>query len=313
MSVIIGKKVIGFTNPVFVVGEIGINHNGDIKIAKKLIDAAVDSGCDAVKFQKRTVSAVYTKEELEKPREVPAHIISQAINRGVLPKESVARLTASNLQNTTNGDLKLALEFTHREYAEIDAYCKEKNILWFASPWDEESISFLERLNPPCYKIASASLTDLALLRLIRKKKRPVILSTGMRTEKEITRAVDTLGSKNLIILHAVSTYPSSDEEINLSVLKTLQKKFSTVPIGYSGHEQGIALSFAAAALGAVMIERHITLDRTMWGSDQAASLEPKDFKLLIRDLRRLANARGDGKKRLLENEIPIKNKLRRK
>jgi len=313
MSVIIGKKVIGFTNPVFVVGEIGINHNGDIKIAKKLIDAAVDSGCDAVKFQKRTVSAVYTKEELEKPREVPAHIISQAINRGVLPKESVARLTASNLQNTTNGDLKLALEFTHREYAEIDAYCKEKNILWFASPWDEESISFLERLNPPCYKIASASLTDLALLRLIRKKKRPVILSTGMSTEKEITRAVDTLGSKNLIILHAVSTYPSSDEEINLSVLKTLQKKFSTVPIGYSGHEQGIALSFAAAALGAVMIERHITLDRTMWGSDQAASLEPKDFKLLIRDLRRLANARGDGKKRLLENEIPIKNKLRRK
>ncbi|MBI3074748.1 MAG: N-acetylneuraminate synthase family protein [Parcubacteria group bacterium] len=310
----IGGKVIGVGASVFVIGEIGINHNGDMSITKKLIDMAKVAGCDAVKFQKRTIPIVYSKEELEKPREVPEIILSTAVKRRrVLPQTCITRLVKSGFMQTTNGDLKYALEFTFGEYKEIDRYCKERGVLWFASPWDEESVNFLERFNVPFYKIASASLTDDGLLRHIKKTKKPVILSTGMSTMEEITRAVSILGTGNLVLLHTVSTYPSEYGDINLSVIKTLQKKFPGVPIGYSGHEKGISITLAAVAMGACVVERHITLDRTMWGSDQSASLEPHALSMLVRDIRLFERARGDGVKRVAKGELPIKEKLRRK
>ncbi|MDP2676840.1 MAG: N-acetylneuraminate synthase family protein [bacterium] len=309
----IGNKKIGDGEPCFMVAEIGINHNGSMELTKKLIDAAIEAGCDAVKFQKRTVSIVYSEEELMRPREVPAHVISAAINRGVLSSDRVASLVKSNLLETTNGDLKLALELTEKEYKEIDAYCKEKGIMWFASPWDEKSVDFLEQFNPPAYKVASASLTDSSLLRYIRSKGRPVILSTGMSTMEQIQKAVELLGKENLILLHCVSTYPSDEKDINLSAITTFAKAFPGVPIGYSGHERGISSSVNAVVLGACMVERHITLDRTMWGSDQAASVEPKGMELLVRDIRKFEEARGNGTKVVLASEESIIKKLRRK
>lgn len=313
MTVKIGSTYVGEGHPVFVIAEIGINHNGDVAMAKKLIDAAVEAGCNAVKFQKRTVSVVYTEAELAKPREVPAHIISAAINRKVLSPEAVKRLVDSNLTQTTNGDLKWALEFTAEEYKVIDTYCKEKGIMWFASPWDEASVDFLEKFNPPCYKIASASLTDTGLLKHIKSKGRPVILSTGMSTLEQVEKAVKILGEKDLILLHCVSTYPAEHKDINLKGIHTLQKKFPNVVVGYSGHERGVQISVAAAVMGASVIERHITLDRAMWGSDQAASLEPKGMELVVRDIRTFEEARGDGVKAVLPAEEPIIAKLRRK
>lgn len=285
--VIIGGRSIGSAHPCFVIAEIGINHNGDIDIEKRLIDVAVDSGCDAVKFQKRTVDAVYTPEELAKQRESP--------------------------WGTTNGEQKRGLEFGEEAYAEIDAYCRFKGILWFASPWDEESVDFLERFSPPCYKVASASLTDVVLLRHIRSKRRPVILSTGMSTMGEIERAVEILGRDGLLLMHAVSTYPADNDELNLKVIQTLARRFSDIPIGYSGHERGTTLSVCAVALGAMAVERHITLDRTMYGSDQAASLEPAGLKLMVDKIRTFEEASGDGVKRVVPREVPIKKKLRRK
>lgn len=313
MAVRIGKNSVGKGHPVFFVAEIGINHNGDVAIAKKLIDVAVKAGCNAVKFQKRTIPVVYTKEELARPREVPFDIIDSAIKRKVLSSEAVKRLVDSNFEETTNGDLKWALEFTAGEYKEIDAYCKEKGIMWFASPWDEESVDFLDKFNPPCYKIASPSLTDTGLLQHVRSKGKPVILSTGMSTMEQIEKAVEILGEKNLIILHCVSTYPAEHEEINLNAIYTLQKRFPDSVIGYSGHERGLQISLAAGAIGALLIERHITLDRAMWGSDQAASIEPKGLELLIRDIRAFERARGDGIKKIIPKEVPIIEKLRRK
>lgn len=312
MSVKIGEFEIGSNHPAFIVGEIGINHNGDVSIAKRLIDVAKDAGVQAVKFQKRTVPVVYRPEELTRPREIPPEIATLAMRRGVLSEEAVARVVSSNFVNTFNGDLKLALEFTKDEYAEIDAYCRQKNILWFASPWDEESVDFLEQFNPPAYKIASASLTDDGLLRHIRSKNRTVVLSTGMSTLEEVDHAVEILGKDNLVLLHCVSTYPAELEELNLSVIKTLQDRYQ-VAVGYSGHEKGVYSSLPAVALGACMVERHITLDRTMWGTDQAASVEPKGLKILVKAIRNFEKARGDGTKRVLESEIPILKKLRRK
>jgi len=285
MSVQIAGKVVGSGNPCFVVAEIGINHNGDLSLAKKLIDVAVASGCNAVKFQKRTVDVVYTAAELAKPRENPF--------------------------GATNGDLKRALEFGAIQYGEIDAYCREKGITWFASPWDEASVDFLEKFNVPCHKVASASLTDDNLLRHIRATKKPVIISTGMSTLAQIDHAVDVLGIRDLIILHATSTYPANYDELNLKVIPVLSKRFN-VPVGYSGHETGIPSSVAAVALGACMVERHLTLDRAMWGSDQAASLEPNGMQRLMRDIRLVETAMGDGQKRLLDREVPIMEKLRR-
>jgi len=281
----IQNKIIGKEQPCFVIGEIGINHNGDINIAKQLIDLACKHGLDAIKFQKRTIEDVYTKEELKKPRENPF--------------------------GSTNGDLKRGLEFGKKEYKEIDKYCKEKNIIWFASPWDIKSVDFLEELNVPCYKIASASLTDDKLLRHIKSKGKPIILSTGMSTIKQIENAVKILGKDNLIILHCTSTYPSTDKELNLKVIPWLEKKFNC-PIGYSGHEACVYSSLVAVVLGACMVERHITLDRAMWGSDQAASLAPSGLNKLMKDIRLVPVWLGDGKKRVFESEKPILQKLRK-
>ena len=285
MNVKIAGRMIGESNPCYVVAEIGINHNGDLNIAQRLIDVAIAAGCSAVKFQKRTVDVVYTAAELERPRDSPF--------------------------GTTNGELKRALEFGKAQYREIDAYCKEKGIVWFASPWDEASVDFLEEFDVPCHKIASASLTDDHLLRHIRRAKKPIILSTGMSTLGQIDHAVEVLGREDLIVLHATSTYPATYNELNLKVIPMLAERFG-VPVGYSGHETGIASSVAAVALGASMVERHLTLDRAMWGSDQAASLEPNGMHRLLRDIRLVETSMGDGQKRLLEREVPIMEKLRR-
>ena len=271
--------------PSFVVAEIGINHNGDVGLARKLIAAAVTAGCDAVKFQKRTIDVVYSAEELERPRESPF--------------------------GTTNGELKRALEFGEEEFRAIDEYCRMLGTVWFASCWDEASVDFLEPFDPPCYKIASASLTDDDLLRHHRQYGRPVILSTGMSELDEIDHAVEVLGTDDLILLHATSTYPSQPNELNLLAIATLRERYG-VPVGYSGHEVGLATSVAARALGACMIERHITLDRAMWGSDQAASVEPFGFHRLIKDVRAVEAALGDGVKVVYESELPVQEKLRR-
>ena len=286
-TVKIGHKNVGHEHPCFIVAEIGINHNGSIETAKKLIDVAKEAGCDAVKFQKRTVDVVYTPDELAKPRENPF--------------------------GPTNGHLKRGLEFGKKEYKEIDRYAKDKGLLWFASPWDEASVDFLEQFSPPCYKIASASLTDTGLLKHVRAKGRPVIISTGMSTMEEVERALKVLGRNNLVLLHTVATYPAQDKHLNLSLIPVLRQCFPSIPIGYSGHEIGVASSVIAAALGACIIERHITLDRASWGSAQAASLEPKGLELLVRDIRMWEEAKGDGVKRVLSEEEPIKKKLRRK
>ncbi len=310
---VIGGVKIGNGCPTFVVAEIGINHNGDLQLVKKLVDAAKAAGCQAVKFQKRTVSVVYTPEELAKPREVPLGIIHQAICRDVLSSEALDRLYASEHKNTTNGDLKLALELTRDEYREIDLYCKEVGMIWFASPWDEASVDFLEEFNPVCYKVASASLTDDILLRHISSTDRPVILSTGMSTMEQIQRAVAILDEEKLVLLHCVSTYPAKLEELNLEVIRTLRSHNPEIPVGYSGHEKSLVPTLVAVAMGACVVERHITLDRGMWGSDQGSSLEPKAFGELVDWIRECESARGDGIKRVLESEVPIMKKLRRK
>jgi N-acetylneuraminate synthase len=284
-AVEIGGRLVGAGHPCYVVAEIGINHNGDLETAKRLIDAAVLTGCDAVKFQKRTVDVVYTAEELAKPRENPF--------------------------GTTNGDLKRALELGEEAYAAIDAYCKERKIAWFASCWDEGAVDFIERFNPPCYKIASASLTDDGLLTHHRRTGRPIVLSTGMSTVEQIDHAVEVLDRDNLLVMHTTSTYPSDIKDLNLRVLPMLAERYG-VPVGYSGHEVGLPPSVAAVALGACMVERHITLDRAMWGSDQAASVEPQGFSRLVRDIRAVEASMGDGVKRIIDAEIPIMKKLRR-
>jgi len=281
----IGNRLVGDDQPCFIIAEIGINHNGDVDLAKRLISVALAAGCDAVKFQKRTVEVVYTAEELAKPRENPF--------------------------GPTNGDLKYGLEFEQEEYEEVNAFCKSIKMLWFASPWDEASVDFLEQFHPPVYKIASASLTDDRLLRHIRTTGKPIVLSTGMSTYAEIDHAVEILGKKDLILMHATSTYPATYPELNLRAIPTMAARYG-VPVGYSGHETGIPTSVCAAALGACCVERHITMDRAMWGSDHAASLEPNGISRLVRDIRLWEQAKGDGVKRVYEREVPIIKKLRR-
>lgn len=272
----------------FIIGEIGINHNGDIELAKKLIDVAEAAGCHAVKFQKRTIDVVYTQDELNKIRENPF--------------------------GETNGDLKRGLEFDQEDYREIDRYCHEQGILWFASCWDEASVDFIDQFPVPCYKIASASLTDDALIQYTRKKSknRPILLSTGMSTVEQIDHAVEILGKENLVLMHTTSTYPANYEELNLKCIPWLSQRYG-IPVGYSGHETGLASSVAAVALGACVLERHITLDRALWGSDQAASLEPSGLTRLIRDVNLIERSMGDGVKRVIEREVPVLKKLRRK
>jgi len=284
-TVQIANKLVGPGQPCFIVAEIGINHNGNIDLAKRLISVAVAAGCDAVKFQKRTVDVVYTAKELAAPRENPF--------------------------GPTNGDLKYGLEFEAEDYAEIETFCKSVKIIWFASPWDEGAVDFMEQFDTPVYKIASASLTDDNLLRHIRKTGKPVIASTGMSTYEEIDHAVDVLGKDDLILMHATSTYPAKYEHLNLRAIPTMAERYG-VPVGYSGHETGIPSSVAASVLGACCVERHITLDRALWGSDHAASLEPNGITRLVRDIRLCALSMGDGIKRVYEEEVPVMKKLRR-
>jgi N-acetylneuraminate synthase len=281
----IGDREVGPGLETFVVAEIGINHNGDVGLAKKLVGAAVSSGANAVKLQKRTVEVVYSQEELDRPRESPF--------------------------GTTNRELKDGLEFGPEEYGEIAAFCVSMGVAWFASCWDEEAVDFIEEFDPPCYKIASACLTDDALLEHTRAKGRPIILSTGMSSLEQIDRAVEVLGREELVLMHTTSSYPSAVEELNLSVLPRLLQRYET-PVGYSGHEVGLAPTLAAVVLGACVVERHITLDRAMWGSDQAASVEPQGITRLVKDIRAWELARGDGEKRVYESERPVMQRLRR-
>lgn len=284
-EVFLGDHGVGDAHPAYVIAEIGINHNGDLDTARRLISAAVLGEAQAVKFQKRTVDVVYSAEELARERENPF--------------------------GPTNGDLKRGLEFDADAYGEVHEYCKMHEIAWTASCWDEGSVDFMEQFAPPFYKIASASLTDDNLLRHHRATGRPIVLSTGMSSIEEIDHAVEVLGTEDLILLHCTSTYPGAPEELNLSVIPTFKDRYG-VPIGYSGHETGLATTVAAIAFGADLIERHITLDRAMWGSDQAASVEPQGFARMVRDIRTVETATGDGVKVVYDSEVPIREKLRR-
>ena len=272
---------------VFFTAEIGINHNGDLKVAKKLIDVAVEAGCDAVKFQKRTIEKVYSKDVLDAPRESP--------------------------WGKTTKEQKLGLEFEKDEYDTIDQYCKEKNIEWYASSWDIDSQLFLHNYNLKHNKVASAMLTNHKLLEVIAKERKPTFISTGMSTMDEIKSAVSIFEKYDcrFSLQHSNSSYPMKEEEANLNCITTLQKEFKC-DVGYSGHEtSGYLICVSAVILGAKSIERHITLDRSMYGSDQAASLEPMGLKRVVNDIRRVDVILGDGEKRVWPSEIPVMKKLR--
>lgn len=287
MTVQIGRSHIGDGNPAYLIGEIGLNHNGDVEIAKQLIDVAADAGMQAVKFQKRT-------PEISTPEHMKA----------------VPRSTPWG--DMTYLEYRYRVEFDRDQYIAVGDHATMRGLDWFASPWDEPAVEFLEDLNVVAYKIASASVTDLGLLSAVAETGKPVILSTGMSTLEQIDRAVETLGTDRLVILHATSTYPLPAEEANLRTIGTLTARYPGIPIGYSGHEPGLQISLAAVALGAAAVERHITLDRTMWGSDHAASLEPHGVKTLARDIRIIETALGDGVKRVFPGELAPLSKLRR-
>ncbi len=285
-EIMIGNRNVGEGYPTFIVAEIGINHNGSVDIAKSLIDVAAKTGIDAVKLQKRTPELCVPPDQQKHMRETPWGYISYL-------------------------DYRYKVEFDLNEYREIDRYCQQKNIPWFASVWDEPSVDFLQQFNPICYKIPSASLTDKNLLLHARNTGKPVILSTGMSTMRQIKAAVKILGEDNLLITHATSTYPCDPEELNLKMIRTLVEEFSC-PIGYSGHEVGLIPTVVAVSMGACLVERHITLDRAMWGSDQAASVEPGGMERLVKYIRVTEQALGDGVKRVYDSEVPSLRKLRR-
>ncbi|MEO3807584.1 N-acetylneuraminate synthase family protein [Sphaerisporangium sp. B11E5] len=284
--VAIGEALVGPGQPVYVIGEIGINHNGDLDIARRLIDVAADAGCQAVKFQKRTPEICVPVEQRDLIRQTP-------------------------WGEMTYLEYKYRVEFGADEYAQIGKYCTERGIDWFASPWDVPSVDFLEDMNVVAHKVASASVTDHEMLRRLAETGKPIILSTGMSTLEEIDAAVEILGTSKLVMMHATSTYPLPPEEANLRAIVTLRERYG-VPVGYSGHERGLQISLAAVTLGAVTVERHITLDRTMWGSDHAASLEPSGLEHLVRDIRIIETALGDGVKRVFPGEEAPKSRLRR-
>ena len=283
----VGEKWIGAGAPVFVIAEIGINHNGSVEIAKRLIDGAVLAGADAVKFQKRTPEKCVPRDQWNVERDTPW-----------------GRMTYIEYRHR--------VEFGPREYAEIDRYCAERRMLWFASCWDEDSVDFIESFDPPCYKAASASLTDIPLLKKMRATGRPLILSTGMSTAEEIDAAVKAVGRENLLVAHSTSSYPCPPEHLNLNMIRTLKAGYPECPIGYSGHEVGLAPTWAAVTLGATFVERHVTLDRAMWGSDQAASVEIVGLLRLVANIRDIERSLGDGVKRIYEGEISARSKLRR-
>jgi N-acetylneuraminate synthase len=283
----IGDRLVGGGQPAYIAAEIGINHNGDLDIARKLIDVAARAGCDAVKFQKRTPEVCVPPEQRDKVRSTPWGEITYL-------------------------DYRERVEFGAAEYSAIDEQCKQTGIAWFASPWDEESVQFLEAFDPPAYKVASATLTDEGLLKSIRSTGRTVVLSTGMSSLEQIDHAVDLLGgTDDLLIAHCTSSYPCAPEELNLRMIQTLKDRYSC-PIGYSGHEIGLPTTVAAVALGASYVERHITLDRAMWGSDHAASVEPGGFERLVKYIRVTESALGDGEKRVYDSELPLMQRLRR-
>ncbi|HLC03324.1 MAG TPA: N-acetylneuraminate synthase family protein [Anaerolineales bacterium] len=281
----IAGRIIGDGQPTYIVAEVGINHNGDLNLAKRLIDAAVAAGVDAVKFQKRTPGLSVPADQRDQMRQTPWGYISYL-------------------------DYRRRVEFDETAYRMIDRYCRERAVAWFASVWDKPSVDLLEAFDPVCYKIPSASLTDSDLLQHIRAKGRPVILSTGMSTMEQITAAVEVLGSDDLLITHATSTYPCEPTELNLKMIQTLRAAFPC-PIGYSGHEVGLIPTVVSVALGASLVERHITLDRAMWGTDQAASVEPWGFDRLVKYIRVTEGALGDGIKRVYESEQVSLRKLR--
>ncbi len=281
------KRTIGPGHPIYIIAEIGINHNGSLDIARKLIDEAVTAGCDAVKFQKRVPELCTPKDQWHLERDTPW-----------------GRMTYINYRHMVE------LEFD--DYKVIDAYCKEKGIDWFVSCWDEESVDFMEQFNPGVYKFASASLTDHALIAKVKQTGKPYILSTGMSTMDEIKSAVETFGTKNVMIAHSTSAYPCPPQELNLRMIETLAELFPWTPIGYSGHETGLATTVAAVALGACFVERHFTLDRAMWGSDQAASVEPQGMQKLVRDIRDVELSLGDGIKKVYDSELGAMKRLRR-
>jgi N-acetylneuraminate synthase len=283
----IGNRLVGEHQPVLVIAEIGINHNGSMELAKKLIDGAALAGCDAVKFQKRTPEKCVPLDQWYLERDTPW-----------------GRMTYIEYRHR--------IEFGKSDYAEIDRYCKDRGVMWFASCWDEESVDFIEQFNPPCYKAASASLTDTNLLLRMKATGRPLMISTGMSTMEEIESAVRAIGEDNLLIAHSTSSYPCPPLELNLMMIRTLKEKYADCPIGYSGHETGLAPTWAATALGAAFVERHVTLDRALWGSDQAASVEIGGLIRLVGNIRDIERALGDGVKRVYTSEMSARKKLRR-
>ncbi len=285
-AVRIGNSWVGDSYPVYIVGEIGINHNGDIEVAKELIRAAHLAGMDAVKFQKRTPEICVPKEQQSQMRDTPWGYISYL-------------------------EYRYKVEFNAEDYQQINDLCQQLGITWFVSVWDELSVDFMEQFDPACYKVPSASLTDLPLLKKLRSTGRPIILSTGMSTADQIKYAVNQIGTDNLVITHATSAYPCAPEELNLRMIPTLKTQFDC-PIGYSGHEVGLVPSAIAVALGACLVERHITLDRAMWGSDQAASVEPQGMEKLVKYIRVTEKSMGDGVKKVYDSEKSSLEKLRR-
>ena len=283
----IGNKLVGDGHPAYVIAEIGINHNGDLEITKQMIDAAVHAGADAVKFQKRTPEICTPPDQQKQMRETPWGYITYL-------------------------DYRYKVEFNEEQYREIDNYCREKGIDWMVSVWDEPSVDFMEKFDTPAYKVPSASLTDHNLLKYVRKTGKPIIISSGMSTMEQIKRGAEIVGTDNLVIMHCTSTYPCEPEELNLNMIKTLRSEFPDNPIGYSGHEVGLVPSAVAVAFGACIVERHLTLDRAMWGSDQAASVEPGGFERLVKYIRVTEASLGDGVKKVYESEMGSLKKLRR-
>ena len=282
----IGNRMVGEGHPTYVIAEVGINHNGSVQVAKDLILAAHEAGVDAVKFQKRTPEICVPDHQKGQMRDTPWGYISYL-------------------------DYRYEVEFEQKEYEEIDAYAKSLGIDWLASSWDIPSLEFIDAFNPPAHKVPSALLTDHELLRALKKTGKPVILSTGMSTMEEIDGAVEVLGTDNLLICHTTSSYPCPPEELNLKMVQTLMGRFDC-PIGYSGHEVGLVPSAVAVAMGACLVERHVTLDRAMWGSDQAASVEPQGIRTLVKYIRVTEKALGDGKKKVYDSEQSSLNKMRR-
>jgi len=282
-----GTRMVGDAHPAYIIAEIGINHNGDLDIAKKMIDAAVHAGVNAVKFQKRTPDVATPPDQQIQMRETPWGYITYL-------------------------EYRYKVEFNEEQYREIDRYCAEKGIAWLVSVWDQPSVDFMEKFDTPAYKIPSACLTDYNLLRKARATGKPLILSSGMSTMEQIRQAVKIAGEDHLVLMHCTSTYPCEPEELNMRMIETLRRELPNVPIGYSGHEVGLVPTAVAVALGACMVERHLTLDRAMWGSDQAASVEPWGFETLVKYIRVTERSVGDGVKKVYTSEQPSLKRLRR-